>query len=184
MLATFVLAVLAVAPALGLAAAVPVVVRSDASLMVPRQVPANVTAEMIKTTNKLEFEQTDESFMQVRETRNPDYNWLDWTSDGCAPAVDKVLWWNFRAACVRRDFGVRNFRAQNRLAPNLARINDQFGRDLETECHRHRWTKWLCRLRASNGYLKPVLRGNEPGSTGAVQMSLAEVNATALEDTS
>jgi hypothetical protein len=80
-------------------------------------------------------------FVAVRQARSSDQvsDLLDWSSDGCSggfltpESIDGL----FGDACLRHDFGYRNFRKGPRIDPSPARkqrIDDVFLADLLATC--------------------------------------------------
>ncbi|MDT5037226.1 MAG: hypothetical protein QOE03_2411 [Micromonosporaceae bacterium] len=61
---------------------------------------------------------------------------FDWTTDYCSGAPNQPLSFNFTLACVRHDFGYRNYRAANRFPANKPRIDNAFYADMQRVCAR------------------------------------------------
>lgn len=84
-------------------------------------VPDNVT----EITDNYLFQLSINEFEAKRDLHQPAT--LDWSSDGCTKAPDKIRNWYFLPACHRHDFGLRNYRQQGRLNKLTKRpIDDQF----------------------------------------------------------
>jgi hypothetical protein len=76
--------------------------------------------------------------------------WFDWTNDGCsAPIVGGTgRSFDFRAPCIRHDFGYRNLRLLERRyggdgrywnAVSRHRVDDQLWADMRAHCHARAW---------------------------------------------
>lgn len=77
------------------------------------------------------------TFMRQRFSLRRAYPQLDWTTDGCsAPLVgESGRSFNFRNACIRHDFGYRNYKARGLFdSDTRTRLDEQFRRDLEALC--------------------------------------------------
>ncbi len=77
------------------------------------------------------------TFMRQRSSLRRTYPQLDWTTDGCsAPLVgESGRSFNFRNACIRHDFGYRNYKARGLFNTDTrTRLDGQFRRDLDALC--------------------------------------------------
>jgi hypothetical protein len=54
-------------------------------------------------------------FLAQKATHKP--AWIDWSDDGCSAPIAKAVRPLFRKACIRHDFGYRNYGSTKRLAP-------------------------------------------------------------------
>ncbi|KAF2876220.1 prokaryotic phospholipase A2-domain-containing protein, partial [Massariosphaeria phaeospora] len=88
-------------------------------------------------TDELLFSLNTEDFVSRRQniTDKPSGYHLIFESNSCGDAPNDPLSFNFKIACDRLSFGIRNYRAQNRLTPkNINAINEQFLVDMESAC--------------------------------------------------
>ncbi len=78
-----------------------------------------------------------DTFIRQRSKLRRNYPQLNWTTDGCsAPLVgESGRSFNFRNACIRHDFGYRNYKARGLFNTDArTRLDGQFRRDLEALC--------------------------------------------------
>ena len=144
--------------------------------------PAIAVAEPSVTAGRVEvlmFQASIDSFVATsRSPRGIDVA-LDWTSDRCsAPVVGSTgRSFDFTAACLRHDFGYRNYKMLDRTyncprrepgvacaddtwsygrwwnASNRARLDGQFKKDLFAHCaSRPVWDRPTCRAWATTFY--------------------------------
>lgn len=59
---------------------------------------------------------------------------FDWSTDLCTWAPDNPLGFAFEPACIRHDFGYRNYKAAQRFAANKDRLDLAFYGDLQRIC--------------------------------------------------
>ncbi|WP_373872630.1 phospholipase [Actinoplanes couchii] len=80
-------------------------------------------------------------FMAAK-ARAADGTYLDWTDNGCSVPGghgDRPGGFYFGYACVRHDFGYRNYKRQTRFSQeNRLRIDGNFKNDMYAVCARHR----------------------------------------------
>ena len=98
----------------------------------PRPIP-NDTA----TINYVIFDLDLDTFVRQRSKLRRNYPQLNWTTDGCsAPIVgESGRSFNFRNACVRHDFGYRNYKAHEIFtAESRMLLDERFRQDLHTLC--------------------------------------------------
>lgn len=77
------------------------------------------------------------TFIRQRPKLRRTYPQLIWTTDGCsAPVVgESGRSFNFRNACIRHDFGYRNYKSRNMFtADSRLRLDELFRQDLHTLC--------------------------------------------------
>ena len=90
-----------------------------------------------ETINFVMFELDLASFIRQRPMLRRSNPQLNWTTDGCsAPIVgESGRSFNFRNACIRHDFGYRNYKANDVFTPDSRlRLDEQFRRDLHALC--------------------------------------------------
>lgn len=91
----------------------------------------------IEIINHVLFDLDLVTFTRHRSSFRRTYPQLDWTTDGCsAPVVgNSGRSFNFRSACIRHDFGYRNYKARGVFTTETrTRIDNQFRRDLDASC--------------------------------------------------
>lgn len=113
-----------------------VVVASTLTAPVLERSPDPV-ANDIETIDHVMFDLDLISFIRQRSALRRTYPRLDWTTDGCsAPIVgESGRSFNFRHACMRHDFGYRNYKARDMFTTDArVRIDTQFRRDLDATC--------------------------------------------------
>ena len=91
----------------------------------------------IETIDFVMFDLDLATFIRQRSMLRRANPQLNWTTDGCsAPIVgESGRSFNFRDACIRHDFGYRNYMARGMFtADSRMRIDEQFRRDLDTLC--------------------------------------------------
>lgn len=91
----------------------------------------------IATIDDVIFNLDLDTFIRQRSLLRRTYPQLDWTTDGCsAPLVgESGRSFNFRNACIRHDFGYRNYKARGLFTTDSrTRLDGQFRRDLDTLC--------------------------------------------------
>ena len=59
---------------------------------------------------------------------------FDWSNDVCSWSPDNPLGFTFESACIRHDFGYRNYKAAQRFAENKDRLDSAFYEDLKRVC--------------------------------------------------
>jgi hypothetical protein len=102
-----------------------------------------------------------DEFLAAKKARDHSET-LDWRDDGCS-VPGNPLWadrpggFNFWEACVRHDFGYRNYKKQERFTEdNRHRIDKNFLRDMNAECNKSRgfwaWRGVECRQYADRYY--------------------------------
>lgn len=92
-----------------------------------------------ETIDHVMFDLDLATFIRQRLRLRRTYPQLDWTTDGCsAPIVgESGRSFNFRHACIRHDFGYRNYKARGMFtADSRILIDEQFRRDLDSSCAR------------------------------------------------
>lgn len=98
--------------------------------------PTQVSNDMA-TIDMVLFDLELATFIRQRSALRRTYPQLIWTTDGCsAPIVgESGRSFNFRNACIRHDFGYRNYKARGLFSTDSRmRIDEQFRRDLFTLC--------------------------------------------------
>ncbi|MEO8362818.1 MAG: phospholipase A2 [Ilumatobacteraceae bacterium] len=78
-----------------------------------------------------------DTFIRQRSILRRTYPQLIWTTDGCsAPIVgESGRSFNFRNACIRHDFGYRNYKAHGLFSTeSRLRLDEQFRQDMYTLC--------------------------------------------------
>jgi len=91
----------------------------------------------IETIDHVMFDLDLVTFVRQRSFLRRTNPQLDWTTDSCsAPIVgESGRSFNFRNACIRHDFGYRNYKARGLFsADSRIRIDEQFRRDLDASC--------------------------------------------------
>ncbi len=97
----------------------------------------NSTPSAIETIDFVMFDLDLAAFIRQRPVLRRNYPQLNWTSDGCsAPIVgESGRSFNFRTACIRHDFGYRNYKAHELFtADSRLRIDEQFRQDMHALC--------------------------------------------------
>ncbi|WP_046503998.1 phospholipase [Streptomyces odonnellii] len=78
------------------------------------------------------------SFMAARNNQGA---WsaygFDWSTDYCSSSPDNPFGFPFQNACVRHDFGYRNYKAAGTFSANKARIDSAFYADLKRVCAKY-----------------------------------------------
>ncbi|MDQ1026925.1 hypothetical protein QF035_004507 [Streptomyces umbrinus] len=59
---------------------------------------------------------------------------FDWSTDHCTTSPDNPFGFPFANACVRHDFGYRNYKAAGSFDANKSRVDDAFYADLKRAC--------------------------------------------------
>ncbi|MER5210199.1 phospholipase [Streptomyces sp. NPDC002838] len=59
---------------------------------------------------------------------------FDWSTDSCTTSPDNPFGFPFQNACVRHDFGYRNYTAAGAFDANKSRLDDAFYADLKRVC--------------------------------------------------
>ncbi|WP_066956191.1 phospholipase [Streptomyces lushanensis] len=62
---------------------------------------------------------------------------FDWSTDYCSSSPDNPFGFPFQNACVRHDFGYRNYKAAGTFGANKARIDSAFYADLKRVCAKY-----------------------------------------------
>lgn len=62
---------------------------------------------------------------------------FDWSTDYCSSSPDNPFGFPFQNACVRHDFGYRNYKAAYTFSANKARIDSAFYADLKRVCAKY-----------------------------------------------
>lgn len=91
----------------------------------------------IETIDHVMFDLDLDTFIRQRSMLRRTYPQLNWTTDGCsAPIVgESGRSFNFRNACIRHDFGYRNYKTRGMFtADSRTRIDEQFRQDLDILC--------------------------------------------------
>ncbi|GAB3916303.1 hypothetical protein GCM10027613_14400 [Microlunatus endophyticus] len=100
-----------------------------------------------------------------RRYKKPIDKRLDWSTDGCSVPVSHALKEyadkTFYNACVRHDFGYRNYGSDNKHGPHLdptehrrKEIDDRFLFEMRAICsHKHGASGTICRKKAALMYL-------------------------------
>lgn len=89
------------------------------------------------TIDYVMFDLDLDTFIRQRSKLRRNYPQLNWTTDGCsAPIVgESGRSFNFRNACVRHDFGYRNYKAHEIFtAESRMLLDERFRQDLHTLC--------------------------------------------------
>jgi hypothetical protein len=110
----------------------------------PAVAMADDTAADHELVSWIAFDLDLDTFSRSRSRLRREHPHLDWTTDGCsAPVVGSVgRSFDFRQACIRHDFGYRNFKrlglfdAQSRLA-----LDRRFREDMDESCATRRRTR-------------------------------------------
>lgn len=90
-------------------------------------------ADMETKTDVLLFYDDLETFMVKRDAQDPPE--LNWHADGCSHSPENPLGFPFHPACVRHDFGYRNYKRQGRFNnKSKQRIDVNFHADLRHQC--------------------------------------------------
>ena len=98
----------------------------------PQQIPNDMAV-----IDSLMFNLELNTFVRQRFTLRRTYPQLIWTTDGCsAPVVgESGRSFNFRNACIRHDFGYRNYKARGFFSTeSRLRLDEQFRQDMFTLC--------------------------------------------------
>ena len=83
-------------------------------------------------TDRLLFEVDLATFLAAKRENNPPC--FDWSDDGCSCSWDHPGAFDFVPSCARHDFGYRNTATQNRFEAMKERIDQNFEKDLYSEC--------------------------------------------------
>ncbi|MCZ4095235.1 hypothetical protein C8250_002655 [Streptomyces sp. So13.3] len=59
---------------------------------------------------------------------------FNWSTDACSTSPDNPLGFPFQKACIRHDFGYRNYKAAGTFSANKSRIDSAFYADLKRVC--------------------------------------------------
>ncbi|MGX6600977.1 phospholipase [Micromonosporaceae bacterium Da 78-11] len=85
---------------------------------------------------------TAASYRDFTDARQHRADWqsyrFDWSTDHCSHGPERPAGFDFRPACVRHDFGYRNYRAAGTFAANKNRLDRAFYTDLRRRCHTYR----------------------------------------------
>lgn len=84
------------------------------------------------------------TFSQSRSRLRREHPHLDWTTDGCsAPVVGSTgRSFDFRQACIRHDFGYRNFKRLGIFdAGSRFALDERFRADMDESCASRRRTR-------------------------------------------
>ncbi|RYO85632.1 hypothetical protein DL762_002190 [Monosporascus cannonballus] len=109
-------------------------------------------------TDRLLFSVSLSEFLAARDARSPPG--LDWSSDGCTSSPDNPFGFDFEPACLRHDFGYRNYKAQGRFEAGKAAIDRKFRADLYSQCAAE-GARAVCEATAEVYYRAVVLFGRE-----------------------
>ncbi|RYP62620.1 hypothetical protein DL771_009663 [Monosporascus sp. 5C6A] len=122
--------------------------------------PLNVrqSAELEAETDRLLFSVSLSEFLAARDARSPPG--LDWSSDGCSSSPENPFGFDFEPACLRHDFGYRNYKAQDRFEAGKAAIDRKFRADLYDQCAAED-PRVMCEATAEVYYRAVVLFGKE-----------------------
>ncbi|MHB1130697.1 MAG: phospholipase A2 [Ilumatobacteraceae bacterium] len=99
--------------------------------------PPDPATNDIETINHIMFDLDLTIFIRQRSRLRRIFPHLDWTTDGCsAPIVgESGRSFNFRRACMRHDFGYRNYKTHGMFTTDSRiLIDEQFRRDLDALC--------------------------------------------------
>lgn len=117
-------------------------------LVVTPSVVASATPSDHEIVDALLFDIDLASFSRQRIVAKRKYPQLDWSTDGCsAPFVGNTgRSFNFRRACVRHDFGYRNYKRLGRFDESTRQsLDDRFHLDMVESCAPRRNTfKFRC----------------------------------------
>ncbi|KAK7757344.1 hypothetical protein SLS62_000356 [Diatrype stigma] len=142
-----------------------------------RQTPA-LEAE----TDRLLFSASLADFLAAAAAQSPPG--LDWSTDGCTSAPDDPFGFDFEPACVRHDFGYRNYKAQGRFddmpGGTKAAIDTNFRQDLYGQCAAE-GARDICEATADVYYEAVVLFGRKGGEAAAAAAEAVTVTETGTE---
>ncbi|MET7639313.1 phospholipase [Streptomyces sp. NPDC005438] len=62
---------------------------------------------------------------------------FDWSTDKCSSSPDNPLGFPFENACIRHDFGYRNYKAAGQFPANKDRLDSAFYEDLKRVCSQY-----------------------------------------------
>lgn len=99
--------------------------------------PPGPAANDIEVIDHVMFDLDLVTFIRQRSRLRRTYPQLDWTTDGCsAPIVgESGRSFNFRNACIRHDFGYRNYKARGMFTTDSrTHLDGQFRIDLDALC--------------------------------------------------
>lgn len=99
--------------------------------------PPGPAANAIEVIDHVMFDLDLVTFIRQRSRLRRTYPQLDWTTDGCsAPIVgESGRSFNFRNACIRHDFGYRNYKAREMFTTDSrTHLDGQFRIDLDALC--------------------------------------------------
>lgn len=99
--------------------------------------PPNPATNDIEVIDHVMFDLDLVTFIRQRSRLRRTYPQLDWTTDGCsAPIVgESGRSFNFRNACIRHDFGYRNYKARGMFTTDSrTHLDGQFRRDMDALC--------------------------------------------------
>ncbi|AXK36476.1 hypothetical protein DVA86_31780 [Streptomyces armeniacus] len=60
---------------------------------------------------------------------------FDWSTDKCSSSPDNPFGFPFENACIRHDFGYRNYKAVGQFDANKSRLDSAFYEDLKRVCN-------------------------------------------------
>lgn len=81
------------------------------------------------------------SVFQSNKAAKTHSNYLDWRDNGCTSAIDKPLGFDFHPACARHDFSYLNYRAQGRYTEHKSELDDNFLKDMNEVCAKHKGSR-------------------------------------------
>lgn len=89
----------------------------------------NIAVNVTQITDHYLFHTSLKDFIKKRNKRDPPE--LDWTSDDCTHAPDNPMGFKFEPACQHHDFGIRNYKVQNRFNKKTKKTIDK---NFKSEC--------------------------------------------------
>ncbi|KAK4068678.1 hypothetical protein Purlil1_13733 [Purpureocillium lilacinum] len=142
-----------------------------------------VTAQDLTITDQYLFDSSLSDFMDRSRAQDPSS--LDWTNDGCSNAPDAPFGFRFLDACIRHDFGYRNYKAQGRFTESArAKIDNKFRKDLRDQCSSS-GLRLLCVFKADTYYWAVrnyPLSGATPGKRDETDLTTGLDDAVAKCD--
>ena len=114
-----------------------VAVTSLLTVHFPHRITPPAFESPIEAVSYVMFDIDFTTFTREKFSLKRAYPHLDWTTDGCsAPVVgNEGRSFNFTQACVRHDFGYRNFKRLGQFNELVrAKLDEQFHDDLGSSC--------------------------------------------------
>lgn len=141
-----------------------VAVTSLLTVYIPNRITPPTFESQIEAVSYVVFDLDLTTFTREKFSLKRAYPSLDWTTDGCsAPVIgNEGRSFNFTQACIRHDFGYRNFKKLGQFSETVrAKVDEQFHRDLELSCTTQvRTRKIRCFMWAEAFYVAVRSAGN------------------------